>query len=301
MRARPSLTLPMLGFAAGFVLLPQALVAQTPTAQGVIATIGGKPVTEKDLDLAYEELASSLPPQVSDAQKKDYALSYLADLKAGAQAAIEAKLDQSEDYVRRLAYAKEKLLLEAYLALETKKQVTEEKMRKLYDDSIKAMKPEMEIKARHILVPTEQEAKDIAAKLKSGVDFAKLAQEFSKDPGSGKEGGDLGWFTTDRMVPEFGEAASKMKPGQVSDPVKTQFGWHIIKVEEMREKKPPTFEEVKDQVQQFLERQVQTDIISKLRATVKVEKKDAPAAAAPAAPAAPAPAAPAAPAAPQKK
>ena len=188
--------------------------------------------------------------------------------------------------------------MEAYLALETKKQVTEEKMRKLYDDSIKAMKPEMEIKARHILVPTEQEAKDIAAKLKSGVDFAKLAQEFSKDPGSGKEGGDLGWFTTDRMVPEFGEAASKMKPGQVSDPVKTQFGWHIIKVEEMREKKPPTFEEVKDQVQQFLERQVQTDIISKLRATVKVEKKDAPAAAAPAAPAAPAPAAPAAP---QKK
>ena len=298
MRARPSLTLPMLGFAAGFVLLPQALVAQTPTAQGVIATIGGKPVTEKDLDLAYEELASSLPPQVSDAQKKDYALSYLADLKAGAQAAIEAKLDQSEDYVRRLAYAKEKLLLEAYLALETKKQVTEEKMRKLYDDSIKAMKPEMEIKARHILVPTEQEAKDIAAKLKSGVDFAKLAQEFSKDPGSGKEGGDLGWFTTDRMVPEFGEAASKMKPGQVSDPVKTQFGWHIIKVEEMREKKPPTFEEVKDQVQQFLERQVQTDIISKLRATMKVEKKDAPAAAANAAPAAPAPAAPAAP---QKK
>ena len=298
MRARPSLTLPMLGFAAGFVLLPQALVAQTPPAQGVIATIGGKPVTEKDLDLAYEELASSLPPQVSDAQKKDYALSYLADLKAGAQAAIEAKLDQSEDYVRRLAYAKEKLLLEAYLALETKKQVTEEKMRKLYDDSIKAMKPEMEIKARHILVPTEQEAKDIAAKLKSGVDFAKLAQDFSKDPGSGKEGGDLGWFTTDRMVPEFGEAASKMKPGQVSDPVKTQFGWHIIKVEEMREKKPPTFEEVKDQVQQFLERQVQTDIISKLRATIKVEKKDAPAAAAPAAPAAPAPAAPAAP---QKK
>lgn len=298
MRARPSFTLPMLGFAAGFVLLPQALVAQTPPAQGVIATIGGKPVTEKDLDLAYEELASSLPPQVSDAQKKDYALSYLADLKAGAQAAIEAKLDQSEDYVRRLAYAKEKLLLEAYLALETKKQVTEEKMRKLYDDSIKAMKPEMEIKARHILVPTEQEAKDMAAKLKSGVDFAKLAQEFSKDPGSGKEGGDLGWFTTDRMVPEFGEAASKMKPGQVSDPVKTQFGWHIIKVEEMREKKPPTFEEVKDQVQQFLERQVQTDIISKLRATIKVEKKDAPAAAAPAAPAAPAPAAPAAP---QKK
>ena len=300
MRARVSLTLPLLGLAAGFMLLPQALVAQTPPKDGVIATIGGKPITQKDLDLAYEDLSSSLPPQVSDAQKKDYAISYLADLKAGAQAAIEAKLDQTDDYVRRLAYAKEKLLLEAYLALETKKQVTEEKMRKLYDDSIKAMKPEMEIKARHILVPSEQEAKDIAAKLKSGMDFAKLAQEFSKDPGSGKEGGDLGWFTTDRMVPEFGDAASKMKPGQVSDPVKTQFGWHIIKVEDVREKKPPTFEEVKDQVQQFLERQVQTDIISKLRTMVKVEKTEAPAA--PAAPSpAPAAPAPAAPAAPQKK
>ena len=104
------------------------------------------------------------------------------------------------------------------------------------------------------------------------------------------------------MVPEFGDAASKMKPGQVSDPVKTQFGWHIIKVEDVREKKPPSFDEVKDQVQQFLDRQVQTEIIGKLRASVKIEKKDAPASAAPAAPAAnPASPAPAVPAAPQKK
>ena len=299
MRARPVFTLPMLGLAAALTLPMAPVWAQNAGKDAIVATIGGKPVTEKDLEIAYEELASSLPPQVSDAQKKDYALSYLADLKAGAQAAIDAKLDQTEDFVRRLSYAKDKLLLEAYLAAETKKQVTEEKMRKLYEDSIKAMKPEMEIKARHILVPTEDEAKTIAAKLKAGEDFAKLAQEFSKDPGSGKEGGDLGWFTTDRMVPEFGEAASKMKPGQVSDPVKTQFGWHIIKVEDVREKKPPTFEEVKDQVQQFLDRQVQTEIIGKLRASMKIEKKDAPAATP--APAAPAPAAPAAPAAPQKK
>ena len=295
MRARPISLLPVLGLAALLTLPAAAVWAQTAGKDGVVATIGGKPVTEKDLELAYEDLASSLPPQVSDAQKRDYAISYLADLKAGAQAAIDAKLDQSEDFVRRLAYAKDKLLLETYLAAETKKQVTDEKMRKLYEDSIKAMKPEMEIKARHILVPTEEEAKTVAAKLKAGEDFAKLAQELSKDPGSGKEGGDLGWFTTDRMVPEFSEAAQKLKPGQVSDPVKTQFGWHIIKVEDVREKKPPSYDEVKDQVQQFLERQVQTEVIGKLRASVKIEKKDAPAA-----PAAPAPA-PAAPAAQPKK
>jgi peptidyl-prolyl cis-trans isomerase C len=289
MRVPLTLSLPVLGLLAGLTMPQGALLAQTTAKDGVVATIDGKPITEKDLELAYEDLASSLPPQVSDAQKRDYAISYLADIKAGAQAAIAAKLDQGEDYLRRLNYTKDKLLLEAYLAAETKKQVTEEKMRKLYEDSIKAMKPELEIKARHILVPSEEEAKTITAKLKSGEDFAKLAQEFSKDPGSGKEGGDLGWFTTDRMVPEFGDAASKMKPGQVSDPVKTQFGWHIIKVEDVREKKPPSYDEVKDQVQQFLERQVQTDIIGKLRTSLKIDKKDTPAAA----PAAPAPAAPA--------
>ncbi len=289
MRVPLTLSLPVLALLAGLTMPQGALLAQTTAKDGVVGTIDGKPITEKDLELAYEDLASSLPPQVSDAQKRDYAISYLADIKAGAQAAIAAKLDQGEDYLRRLNYTKDKLLLEAYLAAETKKQVTEEKMRKLYEDSIKAMKPELEIKARHILVPSEEEAKTITAKLKSGEDFAKLAQEFSKDPGSGKEGGDLGWFTTDRMVPEFGDAASKMKPGQVSDPVKTQFGWHIIKVEDVREKKPPSYDEVKDQVQQFLERQVQTDIIGKLRTSLKIDKKDTPAAT----PAAPAPAAPA--------
>ena len=294
MPVRLPFLVPVIGLVGLFGLPFHPVQAQTAAPDAVVATIGGKPITEKDLTLAHEDLAASLPPQVSDAQKKDYAISYLADLKAGAEAALAAKLDQAEDFARRLAYAKDKLLLEAYLAAETKKQVTEEKMRKLYDDSIKAMKPELEIKARHILVPTEQEAKEIEAKLKAGTDFAKLAQEFSKDPGSGKEGGDLGWFTTDRMVPEFGDAASKMKPGQVSDPVKTQFGWHIIKVEDVREKKPPTFDEVKDQVQQFLERQVQTDIIGKLRTSLKIDKKDAaPATPAPA-PATPAPAAPAA-------
>ncbi len=97
------------------------------------------------------------------------------------------------------------------------------------------------------------------ARLKAGEDFAKVAAEMSKDPGSGKEGGDLGWFTKDRMVPEFAEAAFKLKPGEVSDPVKSQFGWHVIKLEDLRAKPLPSFDDVKDQIAQYLTRKAQTD------------------------------------------
>ena len=114
----------------------------------------------------------------------------------------------------------------------------------VYDEAIKQVKNEEEVHARHILVPTEDEAKAILAQLKGGADFAALAKEKSKDPGAA-EGGDLGYFTKDQMVPEFAEVAFKLDKGQLSDPVKTQFGWHIIKVEDKRIKPTPTFEQVK--------------------------------------------------------
>ena len=145
----------------------------------------------------------------------------------------------------------------------------------------------MEVHARHILVDDEAKAKDIAKRAKAGEDFAKLAKENSKD--SAEDGGDLGYFTKDQMVPEFAEAAFKLEKGQVSDPVKTQFGWHIIKVEDKRQKPVPAYEQVEDQVEQYLVRKAQADMVTKLRADAKIEKT-----AAPAKPAAPAPAAPAA-------
>src|SRR5258705_2132051 len=107
---------------------------------------------------------------------------------------------------------------------------------------------EQEVPARHILVPTEDEAKAILAEVKKGTDFAELAKQKSKDPGAAAEGGDLGYFGKSQMVPEFAEAAFKMKKGEVSDPVKSQFGWHIIKVEDKRTKPVPAFENVKDQI-----------------------------------------------------
>ena len=126
-----------------------------------------------------------------------------------------------------------------------KSATTEEAEHKAYDEAAKAQPPEPEVHARHILLPTEEEAKAALARIKAGEDFAKVATELSKDTAG--DGGDLGWFTKDRMVPEFADAAFKLEPGQVSDPVKSQFGWHIIKVEAKRMKTFPPFEQVKDQ------------------------------------------------------
>ena len=133
-----------------------------------------------------------------------------------------------------------------------------------------------EVHARHILVETEDEAKAIVEQLKGGADFATLAKEKSKDPGAA-DGGDLGYFTKEQMVPEFAEVAFKMYPGQLSNPVKTQFGWHVIKVEDKRAKQAPEFEKVKDQIEAFLARKAQTEFVAKLRQTAKIERLDKPA------------------------
>ncbi len=124
------------------------------------------------------------------------------------------------------------------------------------------------------MVATEADAQAVLKRLKAGEDFAKVAKEVSKDPGS--EGGDLGWFTKERMVPEFADAAFKLDPGQVSDPVKSQFGWHIIKLEEKRQKSFPPFDEVKEQIVRYVVQKAQSDMIVKLRETAKIERSDEP-------------------------
>jgi peptidyl-prolyl cis-trans isomerase C len=123
-------------------------------------------------------------------------------------------------------------------------------------------------------VPTEKEAQAILEELKRGTDFAELARQKSKDPGAAAEGGDLGYFTKDQMVPEFSEVAFKLNKGELSDPIKTQFGWHIIRVEDKRSKRPPDFADVKDQVETYVIRRAQTELITKLRQGAKIERLD---------------------------
>ncbi|MDB5548543.1 MAG: PpiC-type peptidyl-prolyl cis-trans isomerase [Tardiphaga sp.] len=280
---------------AGFSLAGPSAVAQD--ANPVLAKVNGSEIRQSDVAIAEEELAPSLA-QMDPATKKDNVLSFLIDMKIVAKAAEDKKIADRDDFKARLAFARNRLLMDNLLSVEGKAATNDEAMKKVYEDAAKQITGEQEVRARHILVETEADAKAVEDELKKGVDFAELAKKKSKDPGAA-DGGDLGFFTKDQMVPEFSAVAFAMEPGKVSDPVKSQFGWHVIKVEEKRSRQAPDFAQVKPQIETYVTRKAQADYVTKLRAEAKVERMDQPAAPA-ATPAVPAPAAPATPA-PAKK
>jgi peptidyl-prolyl cis-trans isomerase C len=249
--------------------------APASTSDPVIARVNGVDITQGDLALAEEDVGSEMQA-VSPEAKREQLISYLADIIMVTQAADKKNLADNPDFKRRLAFLRNKLLMGYELQQEAKTAVTDEALHQTYDEAVKSMAGQEEVRARHILVESEDEAKALLEQLKNGADFATLAKEKSKDPGAA-EGGDLGYFTKDQMVPEFADVAFKMYPGQLSNPVKTQFGWHVIKVEDRRTKSPPEFDKVKDQIEAFLARKAQTDFITKLRQSAKVERLDKPA------------------------
>ncbi|WP_375462159.1 peptidylprolyl isomerase [uncultured Enterovirga sp.] len=260
---------------------PAAPAAAKPADPArVVARVDGEPITEADLTTAAEDPALSLPG-TDEAQKREVLIGYVIDLRLGARASKSAKIDAAPEFRRRLAYFGEKLLVDEYLERQTKAAVTPEAAQKVFDETVKDMKPEEEVHARHILTTEEADAKTAYARVKAGEDFAKVAAELSTDPGSKTDGGDLGFFTRDRMVAPFAEAAFKMQPNEVSEPVKSQFGWHVIQVVARRAKPVPVFAEMREQIDQYLVRKAQQDAVLALRKTGKVERVDAPAAAAP--------------------
>jgi peptidyl-prolyl cis-trans isomerase C len=246
--------------------------APASASDPVIARVNGVDIKQSDLALAEEDVGADMQAASPEA-KREHLISYLADIIMVTQAADKKNLADNPDFKRRLAFLRSKLLMGYELQQEAKTALTDEALKQTYDEAVKSMSGQEEVRARHILVEGEDEAKAIIEQLKGGADFAKLAKEKSKDPGAA-EGGDLGYFTKDQMVPEFADVAFKMYPGQLSNPVKTQFGWHVIKVEDKRIKQPPEFEKVKDQIEAYLARKVQSDFIAKLRQSAKVERFD---------------------------
>ena len=247
------------------------------SADPVVARVNGVEIRQSDIALAEEDVGAEMQGASPEA-KREHLIGYLADIVMVTQAADKKNLAENPDFKRRLSFLRKKLLMGFELQQETKAALTDELLRQTYEDAVRSMSGEEEVRARHILVETEDEAKAILEQIKAGADFATLAKEKSKDPG-GAEGGDLGFFTKDQMVPQFSEVAFKMYPGQLSNPVKTQFGWHIIQVEEKRSKQPPEFDKVKDQIENYVARKVQTEFIAKLRQAATIERLDQPAAA----------------------
>lgn len=238
----------------------------------VLAKVNGVPLTSEDVKIALEDLGPNLPPQLKGGAREAYVLDYLIDAQLVAQKAVADKLDKGPDFTAKLAYLREKVLMEGVLGEIAKTAVTDAALKSTYDEAAKMQKPEEEIRARHILVATDADAQAALKRIKGGEDFAKVAKELSKDPGS--EGGELGWFTKDRMVPEFADAAFKLKVGEISEPVKSQFGWHIIEVEEKREKTFPPFDQVKDQVAHYIVQKAQAELVQNLRKDAKIEKME---------------------------
>src|SRR5579872_849927 len=257
------------------MVLLACLPLRAEDANPVLAKVNGAEIRQSDVTLAEEELGPSLA-QMDPSTKKENVLAFLIDMKIVAKAAEDKKIEDRPDFKARLAFTRSRLLMDNLLAAEGKAATTDEAMKKVYEEAAKQIEGEQEVHARHILVETEDEAKAVAAELKKGADFAELAKKKSKDPGA-SDGGDLGFFTRDQMVPEFSTVAFALESGKVSDPVKSQFGWHVIKVEEKRSRKAPDFDQVKGQIETYVTRKAQADYVAKLREAAKVERLDKPA------------------------
>ncbi|ADZ68895.1 peptidylprolyl isomerase [Polymorphum gilvum] len=269
--------------------LRSALVAATALTLGVsalqaaepgdvVAKVGDAEITEADIAFAAQDLGQELrrfPP----AQWRTILIDVLVDMKLLAGAARAAGIDKEPDFARQVAFLEMQALRNAYIAREIDAGITEAELKAAYDTEFAGFEGDEEISARHILVASKDEAAELIKKLDEGADFAELATAHSSD-GSAAGGGDLGYFTRGQMVPEFEAAAFALAAGEHSkEPVESQFGWHVIKVEDKRQQAAPSFEEVEAGLRQKLIRDIYTKRIGELKAETPVEilAKDAPA------------------------
>lgn len=244
------------------------------TPDTVVATVGGETITEADIAFAAEDLQQELA-QMPPEERRPFLVTVLIDMKVMAKAAREQEMDQTETFKRRLQYLEERALRRAYFSETIAAGVTPEAVQKAYDEFVAAFQPQEEVHARHILVATKEDADAIKAELAAGKPFEQLATEKSTDPSGAQNGGDLGFFSRGMMVKPFEDAAFALtEPGQISEPVESQFGWHIIKLEEKRQSKPPTLEEVGQQLQQQVMFKAFEDAVATLKEGLAIEIPD---------------------------
>ncbi|HYR65685.1 MAG TPA: peptidylprolyl isomerase [Reyranella sp.] len=250
---------------------PPAQAAQ-PLKDPIVATVNGQPVRLSELEVAQQ----ALPQQYRNMPLQAVfpaLLDRIIDSKLVVQEGKKTKVNDDPAFKKRMAFVEDQVLQDFWIQREVARKVTPEKLQQRYEERLKSMPSEEEAHARHILVSTEDEAKAIIADLKKGTAFDKLAKEKSTDKASGAEGGDLGWFKKSDMVKEFADAAFALKKGELTEtPVKSQFGYHIIKLEDRRKAPPPAFEELSDQLREEMAREVVTAQLDQLRSGAKIEK-----------------------------
>lgn len=257
---------------AASALVPLAPASAQDT-DPVIARIGGIDVRASELKFAEGDLDPQLA-QMPEEQRRVAALAAIIDIKSLARKAEAEKLDESEEYKKQIAFLRDRTLHNLLFKAKVMDSITDADVKARYDKEVAATPPEEEVKARHILVKTEEEAKKIIADLDAGKDFLELAK-LSSDGPSAEQGGDLGYFTKGRMVPEFEAVAFTLKPGEhTKTPVKTQFGFHVIKVDDRRPAAAPPLEQVADQVRQVLLRERYAALLDEARAAAEVEVVD---------------------------
>ena len=239
-----------------------------PTGE-VVATIGDEKIYMSEIR-AYAKTI----PQLSDMPMEviyPQLLQSVVDSRMLKMAADQAGTINRKDVQQALRLANEQIVAQAYLESELKKRATPDRIKALYNSEMEKFRPVEEIRAKHILVRTEQEAKDILIRLRAGGSFAVAANKFSLDTAT--PDGDLGYFTEDMMIPEFSRAAFALQKGQISEPVKTPFGWHLILLEDRRMSEPPAFEDIQDDLKDLLMKQDMSQVLADERAKLNVQIK----------------------------
>lgn len=267
--------------AAAFALIDGPATARAQTGSEttgtagdvVVATVDGTPIHRSELMDAF----GRLPPQAQQMGMEavyPFLLDRVIDERLLGAAATKALSPDDPDVKKQMDQLRERVMMQVYFNRQLDEKVTEERLRESYAQYLKDNPPTEEVHARHILLETEDKAKEVLTEIQGGKDFAEAAKEYSTGP-SASSGGDLGYFGADAMVKPFADAAFAMQPGEISsEPVKTDFGWHLIKVEDRRQKEQPAFEEMRDQISQELTQTVASEILEGLREGATIEKFD---------------------------
>ncbi|MFZ4126012.1 MAG: peptidylprolyl isomerase [Rickettsiales bacterium] len=222
----------------------------------VMLKVGNQDVTAAEVQRTWEGLFPTGSAPAFDTVNESVRQNVLRGIiteKLVMQEALKQNIDKNDAVLKEIKAAKNKIILRHFLDSKTEGMVSEDAVKADYERLVRSLADQKEIRARHILVASEKEAKELAEKIEDGESFEKMAKEFSKDPGTAKQGGDLGYFTQDKMIKEFAEAAFDLDVGEVSDPVKSPFGWHLIKLEDKRPVTIPTYNEAKDAIKMRLQ------------------------------------------------